>query len=85
MTEMVIETSLALDIEYAVVENPSKERAYPVDVLKVRLRGKDIHSLLHIGQIMTLQRQVFNRLVDEGELTLPANKYGMREEVNNGI
>ena len=80
MTDMVIETSLALDIEYKVVDNPSKERAYPVDILRVKLRGKDIHPLLHVGHIMTLQRQVFNRLVDEGELTLPANKYGMKEE-----
>ena len=79
MSEMIVETSLALDIEYSVVENPSKERAYPVDILTVKLRGKDIHTLLHVGHIMTLQRQVFNRLVDSGELTLPANKYGMKE------
>ena len=76
---MVIETSLSLDIEYKVDENPSKERAYPVDILTVKLRGKDIHSLLHVGHIMTLQRQVFNRLVGSGDLTLPANKYGFKD------
>ena len=74
-----LETSISLEVEYEIVKNPNKDRVYPVDILTATFRGKDIYPVMHIGHIMTLQRQVFNRLVDEGEITVPINRYGVKD------
>lgn len=73
----VIELDVALEVEYEVVIDPPACRHYPIDIVTAKLRGKDVLSLLHIGHIMTLQRRIHNRLLDRGEMHLPANALGI--------
>ena len=74
-----IDLSMPLDVEYKVVEDPPGCRHYPVDIVSVKHRGSQIHSL-HVGDILVLQRNVYNRLIDSGEIELPpANVLGMED------
>ena len=76
---ITIDLSLPLAIEYEVVEDPLPCRHYPIDIVSVKHRGKGI-STLHVGDILVLQRNVYNRLIDSGEIELPpANVLGMED------
>ena len=82
---LMIDLSLPLVIEYEVVDSPSACRHYPIDIVSVKHRGKGI-STLHVGDILVLQRNVYNRLIDSGELDLPpANALGLEENHGNTI
>ena len=76
---ITIDLSLPLVIEYEIVEDPMPCRHYPIDIVSVKHRGKGI-STLHVGDILVLQRNVYNRLIDSGEIELPpANVLGMED------
>lgn len=62
---MVIDFNCALEVGYERDEDPSEGRINPVDLKFAKLRGKDLLNIMHIGHIMTLQRQIFNRLLDD--------------------
>ena len=82
---LTIDLSLPLVIEYEVLENPLPCRHYPIDIVSVKHRGKGI-STLHVGDILALQRSVYNRLVESGEVDLPpANQLGLEEYNGNTI
>lgn len=65
MDSLQIDLDLVLDVEYRVVENPRSGRLYPIDIVSVMHRGKDIYSSLHVDHVLTLQRRVYLRLVDD--------------------
>jgi hypothetical protein len=71
-----IDLDITVEVEYEVVDNPPPERHYPIDILTAKFRGKDILSLLHIGHIMTLQRRVYHRLLDEADIDVIPTKLG---------
>ena len=76
-TVVEMDLDLVLDIEYEVVKNPKSCRLFPIDITGAKHRGKDIFGSLHIGHILTLQRRVYNRLIDSGEIEEPVNKVGL--------
>ena len=51
MPTTTIEIPVILEVEYELVENPSPDRHYPVDITGVKLSG-----VLGVGQIRELQR-----------------------------
>ena len=63
----MVDLDIAVDAEYTTDE-PFEEmhngKYYPISIKKVRFRGQDITHLLHISHIMTLQRRLFNRIID---------------------
>ena len=68
---------MPVQVEYEVVNDPPSHRLYPVDIIAVMHRGQNLIHSLHVGQISTVQRRVYNRLIDSGEIDLPANKIGL--------
>ena len=76
---LMMDLYLPLEIEYEIVEDPMPCRYYPIDIVSVKHRGKGI-STLHVGDILVLQRNVYNRLIESGEIEMPpANTLGMEE------
>ena len=76
---LMMDLYLPLEIEYEVVEDPLPCRHYPIDIVSVKHRGKGI-STLHVGDILVLQRNIYNRLIDSGEIELPpANTLGLED------
>lgn len=70
-----VDLDIVLDIEYEIVTNPKSCRHYPIDITGAKHRGMNVFGSLHIGHIMTLQRRIYNRLIDSGEL--PVTKEGL--------
>ena len=76
---LMMDLYLPLEIEYEIAEDPPACRYYPIDIVSVKHRGKGI-STLHIGDILVLQRNVYNRLIESGEIDLPpANPLGLED------
>ena len=76
---MKIDFDLLLDVEYKVVENPKACRHYPIDIIKAEIRGLDIYGAMHVGHVLDLQRKIYNRLLDSGELQMPVSETGITE------
>ena len=74
-----IDFDLLLDVEYEVVENPKACRHYPIDIIKAEIRGLDIYGAMHVGHVLVLQRKIYNRLIDSGEIVLPVSSTGITE------
>jgi len=79
----MVDLDIAVDAEYTMDE-PFEEMAngkyYPITIKKVFFRGQDITGLLHVSHVMTLQRRLYNRIINhqfatKGNLT-PPSKYG---------
>ncbi len=65
MPTMQVDLDVIVKVEYTVDENPKEGRVHPIDISEVKLRGRDIYAILDIHHVMTLQRRIHNRLVDE--------------------
>lgn len=65
-----IDLDFALKVTYQrdnPFETMHNEKYYPVTINDVKLRGQSIYNLLHISHIMTLQRRIYHRILDEEE------------------
>lgn len=74
---MLIDLDVQVDVDYEIVDDPSPDRHHPIDIKQVKLRGRDITNNLHVGHIMTLQRRIHNRLINDKCSTLPENRMGL--------
>ena len=58
-----------VDIDYTIDEpfeqNSPSGKCYPITVQHVRLRGREIEPVLHVGHIMMIQRRLYFKLLDE--------------------
>jgi len=57
--------SIVLDVEAEIVEDPSPDRLYPVDVERALFRGHDIAPYMYVSHIMEIQRQITEQLNKE--------------------
>lgn len=64
---VAIDFDCVLDVEFTIDDPRPEGKYYPVTLKKALFRGKDIMGIMHIGHIMTLQRRVYNHLIDQGE------------------
>ena len=73
---MEVDLDLVVDVEYEIEENIPLCRHFPIKLLKVNHRGQDLMPSIHVGHVLTLQRRIYNRLVDDGTIEIEANKAG---------
>ena len=61
---MLIDLDVLLDVDFLFDDPCPEGKLFPITLLSAKYRGKCILSQMHIGNVMTLQRRVFNRLCD---------------------
>lgn len=79
---MKIDFDCVLDVDYEVDTSPPEGKLYPITVKSAKFRGKDILPLMFIDHVMTVQRRVYNHLLDSG--LIKEGVYSMPEETHYG-
>jgi hypothetical protein len=57
-----------VDVSYTVDDPPHEGKQYPITISGVNFRGKEIDRLLTVEHIMMLQRRMYLKLEDRGEV-----------------